>query len=273
MNREDTKILIPVMQAYADGKDIQYKSGCNTYKDGFAPNWNWHDDTDVYRVKPEPVDNIPATEEELKEMFEDRTFFKNKKDGSVGWKYKIREAEIDLERNFVFDHETKCWKAMSSIPTPTPEVLGVLEAQKSVPATEEEISVSLKLIDQYITKEKLTGIIRTSDYLPSFAERYWILNLETKCWEDLTDIMPQAEDLPTMTPKEFEKKHPLYKIVRQGQYYRYFICSNADGSTFILIDAELKRFPAYKNISSIEIYDDLKLLCNHYRKELELESK
>jgi hypothetical protein len=203
MNREDTKILIPVMQAYADGKDIQYKSGCNTYKDGFAPNWNWHDDTDVYRVKPEPVDNIPATEEELKEMFEDRTFFKNKKDGSVGWKYKIREAEIDLERNFVFDHETKCWKVMSSIPIP----------------------------------------------------------------------IPQVEEKTEMTPKEFEKKHPLYKIVRQGQYYRYFICSNADGLTFIIIDVELKRFHTYKNISSIDMYDDLKLLYNHYRKELELESK
>ncbi len=200
MNREDTKILIPVMQAYADGKVIQYKSGCNTYKDGFAPNWNWHDDTDVYRVKPEPVDNIPATEEELKEMFEDRTFFKNKKDGSVGWKYKIREAEIDLERNFVFDHETKCWKVMSSIP-----------------------------------------------------------------------ILPQAKDLPTMTPNEFKKKYPFFKITRQGDYDRYFISN--EGGMVIMLDVELKRYHTYKNITSIDMYDDLKLLYNHYRKELELESK
>lgn len=197
MNREDTKKLIPVMQAYADGKVIQYKSGSAEYKDGFAPNWNWHDDTDVYRVKPE-------------------------------------------------------------------------EVPKSGPATDEEITTSLKLIDQYITKEKLTGIIRTSDYLPAFAERYWILNLETKCWEELTDTTPQVEDLPTMTPKEFEKKYPLYRIVRQGEYDRYFIYSKDSGSTFILIDVVLKRFHTYNNILSIEIYDDLKLLYNHYRKELEL---
>ena len=59
MNREDLKELMPILEAYADGKTIQY---CNVYpKDGVL--FKWIDDMDFnpfaepelhYRVKPEP---------------------------------------------------------------------------------------------------------------------------------------------------------------------------------------------------------------------------
>ena len=50
MNREETAELIKVMQAYLDGKQIQYyKDGI--WKDTSNPSWS---SITVYRIKPEP---------------------------------------------------------------------------------------------------------------------------------------------------------------------------------------------------------------------------
>ena len=53
MTREDAKKLVPIMQAYAEGKTIQYQTG-----DGMWMNMSnvvaFSDIAEHYRVKPEP---------------------------------------------------------------------------------------------------------------------------------------------------------------------------------------------------------------------------
>lgn len=52
MTREETKNLIVVMQAYVDGKQIQYTDGESEYWiDVESPEWDPNYD---YRIKPEP---------------------------------------------------------------------------------------------------------------------------------------------------------------------------------------------------------------------------
>lgn len=57
MNRDRLRELLPIMQAYVDGKTVQYK-----YVSGTSPgSWhdvtqqavNWHDSSVVWRIKPE----------------------------------------------------------------------------------------------------------------------------------------------------------------------------------------------------------------------------
>ncbi len=51
MNREILKDLLPIMQAFADGKKIEYSSDGEDWIETETPTWN----TDfVYRIKPEP---------------------------------------------------------------------------------------------------------------------------------------------------------------------------------------------------------------------------
>ena len=51
MNREQCKELLPIMQAFAEGKVIQNKTGENHWVDCDNPYWS--DSTDSYRIKPE----------------------------------------------------------------------------------------------------------------------------------------------------------------------------------------------------------------------------
>jgi len=50
MNRERAKELLPVIQAFAEGKKIQYESPDNVWSDDFQPDWSFA----RYRIKPEP---------------------------------------------------------------------------------------------------------------------------------------------------------------------------------------------------------------------------
>lgn len=52
MNRLRAKELLPIIQAYADGKDIQFKSSSGEWKscDNDEPGFN---SADKYRIKPE----------------------------------------------------------------------------------------------------------------------------------------------------------------------------------------------------------------------------
>ena len=54
MTREEMKKMLPIMQAYVDGKAIQHKEydfdGSYEWKD-FSGEWDWHS---MYRIKPEP---------------------------------------------------------------------------------------------------------------------------------------------------------------------------------------------------------------------------
>lgn len=62
MNREETKLAIKVMQAYADGETIQSREGKRSWQipsgwktiDGMEPDWDWYNH--YYRIKPEPME-------------------------------------------------------------------------------------------------------------------------------------------------------------------------------------------------------------------------
>ena len=51
MKRSDTADCIKVMQAYVEGKQIQYKDD-EVWIDIDDPDWDWHNWE--YRIKPEP---------------------------------------------------------------------------------------------------------------------------------------------------------------------------------------------------------------------------
>lgn len=54
MTRERAKELLPIIQAYAEGKEIEYRKlirRCENWYEITKPTWN---DTTEYRIKPEP---------------------------------------------------------------------------------------------------------------------------------------------------------------------------------------------------------------------------
>ena len=66
MLRDRARELLPIIQAFADGKAIEYKNAGN-WKLATGPDWS----NDIqYRIKPEPK-LVPFT-------FEDKDLFKNK---------------------------------------------------------------------------------------------------------------------------------------------------------------------------------------------------
>lgn len=78
MNRSETKKLLPIMQAYAEGKTIQSKALTGNWKDVTNPDW---DMTRCYRIKPEPTYRpFKDTEECWKEMQKHQPFGWVKKD-------------------------------------------------------------------------------------------------------------------------------------------------------------------------------------------------
>lgn len=74
MTRKETKQCIAVMQAYADGKQLElFDKYKNEWVDVVDPTWNWYNN--VYRIKPEssyrPFRNV---EECWKEMLKHQPF-------------------------------------------------------------------------------------------------------------------------------------------------------------------------------------------------------
>jgi len=55
MNREQAKELLPIIQAFAEGKQIQYQCDTDGWEDveSFNPTWVVGDPSS-YRIKPEP---------------------------------------------------------------------------------------------------------------------------------------------------------------------------------------------------------------------------
>ena len=112
MTREEVKELLPIIQAFADGKNIQFLS------DG-----EWHDINqadftcypDKYRIKPEPKYRPFKTQEECwNEMLKHQPFgwLKSKKDGSfccigeVSWSDASRDVHITYSTNESLAHST-----------------------------------------------------------------------------------------------------------------------------------------------------------------------
>lgn len=54
MTPQRVKELLPVLQAFAEGKTIQRRQGCTTDWCDWIANFPSHDPTGEYRVKPEP---------------------------------------------------------------------------------------------------------------------------------------------------------------------------------------------------------------------------
>lgn len=52
MDRKEAKIFLPMIQAFAEGKNIQYQKNAGEWRDMDAP--NWMDTPSNYRIKPEP---------------------------------------------------------------------------------------------------------------------------------------------------------------------------------------------------------------------------
>ena len=89
MTREQAKEILPIIQAFADGKTIQYRDTANHWFDmrdpGFLSN------VDKYRVKPDlqyrPFENMDETWEEVK------------KHEPIGWiKSKSNNANLHVAR-------------------------------------------------------------------------------------------------------------------------------------------------------------------------------
>ena len=53
MNREQTIECIKVMQAYVDGKEVEYQISEGRWVTAMSPGWSWMDCT--FRIKPTPV--------------------------------------------------------------------------------------------------------------------------------------------------------------------------------------------------------------------------
>ncbi|MGN0491852.1 hypothetical protein [Ruminococcus sp.] len=51
MNREESKELLPIIQAFAEGKAIEYSCDGEEWSETSTPTWN---SDYVYRIKPEP---------------------------------------------------------------------------------------------------------------------------------------------------------------------------------------------------------------------------
>lgn len=61
MKREEAKELLPIMQAFAEGKTIEYRESGGAWKAAHTPTWSSHL---FYRIKPEPRYRPFKTQEE-----------------------------------------------------------------------------------------------------------------------------------------------------------------------------------------------------------------
>lgn len=62
MTREKAKAILPIIQAYAEGKTIQYRTSNNEWVDTYKPSFS--DSSSNYRIKPEPKYRPFKTREE-----------------------------------------------------------------------------------------------------------------------------------------------------------------------------------------------------------------
>nr|WP_302693244.1 hypothetical protein [uncultured Prevotella sp.] len=84
MNRKEAKILMPVIQAFADGKDVETKTSSGWIS---IENMSFAGNPDSYRIKPEPKYRpFNNAEECWQEMQKHQPFgwVKCKEDGSLG---------------------------------------------------------------------------------------------------------------------------------------------------------------------------------------------
>lgn len=102
MTREEAKELLPIMQAFAEGKTIEYREYGGAWKVARTPTWSSHLS---YRIKPEPEYRPFKTKEECwNEMQNHQPFgwLKSKKNGrfrcigEVSWSDEFGTVHIAL---------------------------------------------------------------------------------------------------------------------------------------------------------------------------------
>lgn len=102
MTRERVRELLPIMQAYAEGKTIQFLDGSNWYD---VYDTDFYKSPDRYRIKPEPKYRpFKNTDECWNEMLKHQPFgwLKSKKDGrlrcigEVSWSDEFETVHIAL---------------------------------------------------------------------------------------------------------------------------------------------------------------------------------
>lgn len=72
MTREEAKEMLPIIQAYAEGKTIEYRGSGGAWKVAHTPTWSRHL---FYRIKPEPRYRPFKTQEECwNEMLKHQPF-------------------------------------------------------------------------------------------------------------------------------------------------------------------------------------------------------
>ena len=112
MTREEAKELLPIMQAFAEGKTIEYRESGGAWKVAHAPTWS---SCLFYRIKPEPRYRPFKTQEECwQEMLKHQPFgwLKSKKNGSfccigeVSWSDAFRDVHITYSTNESLAHST-----------------------------------------------------------------------------------------------------------------------------------------------------------------------
>ena len=100
MNREQAKELLPIIQAFAEGKTIQVKSSDGLWycREGENCEFNFNADPQVYRIKSEPKYRPFANAEECwQEMQKHRPFgwLKDKEDDHYTLITAINKTEVD----------------------------------------------------------------------------------------------------------------------------------------------------------------------------------
>ena len=112
MTREEAKELLPIIQAFADGKTIEYRTSGGAWKVAQTPTWS---SCLFYRIKPEPKYRPFKTKEECwDEMLKHQPFgwLKSKKNGSfccigeVSWSDAFRDVHITYSTNESLAHST-----------------------------------------------------------------------------------------------------------------------------------------------------------------------
>ena len=116
MTREEAKELMPIIQAFVEGKTIEYREYDGEWKEAHTPTWS---SRLFYRIKPEPKYRPFKTKEECwNEMMKHEPFGWVKSprgelfciervfDKGIAYKYSCREFDEYLEDNYIFKDGT-----------------------------------------------------------------------------------------------------------------------------------------------------------------------
>lgn len=108
MNRKETAERIEIMQAFVDGKQIEFKDSVGRWCEAKNPLWNW-DSERKYRIKPKPKYRPFANIEECwQEMQKHNPFgwIKYKTDNVYSFIVKVDKDYVYLAVNEYWSFET-----------------------------------------------------------------------------------------------------------------------------------------------------------------------